>query len=137
MSGFYSVYMVKCRADGTPYYVGKGSGDRAFEQHARRTFCSVLRPSDRSRILIFPQDSEADALESERELIALFGRETLLNRNDGGSRFSDTHSKETKIKIGLANIRNTAMRRRCEMAATGRKFAAVRWGVKYEHRLEF
>ena len=127
MSGFYSYLWLS--ADDTPYYVGKGTGNRAFDHHPRKTFCSVLRPWDKSRIIIFPQDSETDALESEQALIALFGLQTLLNRKEkGNSRESYTHSAETKIKIGLANTRQAIMRKRHQQMLWGRQGAAIRWG---------
>jgi len=80
---FYSYLWL--REDGTPYYVGKGTGNRAWVRESHHCF----PPKDRSRILIFPQDSEADAFESEMALIALFGRKdngtgTLRNMTDGG-----------------------------------------------------
>lgn len=80
---FYSYIWL--REDGTPYYVGKGKGRRAFDKILHNVSC----PADRSRILIFPQDSEADAFESERAIITLFGRKDLgtgclRNLTDGG-----------------------------------------------------
>jgi len=79
---FYSYLWL--REDGSPYYVGKGSGKRAFIRHQGH-----WAPKDHARILIFPQDSEADAFESEIALIWLFGRKDLgtgilRNHTDGG-----------------------------------------------------
>lgn len=79
---FYSYLWL--REDGSPYYVGKGSGKRAYIRRENH-----WPPNDYARIVIFPQDSEADAFESEISLIALFGRKDLgtgilQNRSDGG-----------------------------------------------------
>lgn len=98
---FYSYLWL--RADDSPYYVGKGSGVRAFRnQHG------VHRPADRRRIIVFLQDSEADAFESEMALIALFGRKDagtglLRNLTDGGEGVSGMkHSETAKRTISLA-----------------------------------
>lgn len=61
--------------NGSPYYAGKGFGRRAYIRHNHK----VAPPQDRSRVLIFPMESERHALESECALIALFGR-----RDEGG-----------------------------------------------------
>lgn len=73
------------REDGTPYYAGKGQKDRAFHSDGH----GVHRPKDTSRILIFERASEAEALETEKELIRNWGRKDLgtgclRNRSDGG-----------------------------------------------------
>ena len=80
---FYSYLWL--REDGTPYYVGKGSGNRAFTNKGH----NVHRPVSKSRIVVFPMVNEAEAFESEIALIDLFGRKDvgtgyLLNRTGGG-----------------------------------------------------
>jgi hypothetical protein len=80
---FYSYIWL--REDGTPYYVGKGFGKRAFIPHNH----SVPPPIDSTRIVIFPMANEAEAFESEIALIDLFGRKdlglgTLHNFTNGG-----------------------------------------------------
>ena len=72
------------RVDGTPYYAGKGYGTRAFSHKH-----SFHPPKNPSRVLVFPQECEADAFESEKAMIALFGRKDigtgcLRNLTDGG-----------------------------------------------------
>ena len=83
MPQFYSYMWL--REDGSPYYVGKGTGRRAFtsDGHGNR------RPKSRTRILTFPMLNEAEAFESEIALIDLFGRKDLgtgclRNMTDGG-----------------------------------------------------
>ena len=76
------------REDGTPYYVGKGSGDRAFVEHWRRSK-TVLHPPIKERIVIYPAVSEADAFETEIALIWYYGRKDLgtgclRNMSNGG-----------------------------------------------------
>ena len=68
---FYSYLWL--RADGTPYYAGKGHGRRAFTGRGH----NLHSPSDNARILVFPMANEAEAFESEIALIELFGRKDL------------------------------------------------------------
>jgi len=75
------------REDLTPYYIGKGSGNRAWNNH--RTF---KPPKDKSRIIILHKKlSEYKSLEIEKFLIAWYGRKDqdnktgiLHNHTDGG-----------------------------------------------------
>lgn len=67
------------REDGTPCYVGKGSGERAYRKGS----------PPRDRVLIQPHPSEEDAFAAEIFLIAYYGRKdietgVLINRTDGG-----------------------------------------------------
>lgn len=81
-AGFYSYLWIG--EDGLPYYAGKGTVRRAYSsQH------SVPPPADKSNIVIFPMLNEAQAFESEKALIELFGRKDLgtgilMNRGNGG-----------------------------------------------------
>lgn len=110
MASFYSYVWLSPL--GLPYYVGKGCGDRAFENHIRKGKLGILRPKTRARILVFPQPSEELAFESERALIELFGREVLLNATDGGDGYHGRHSAESKAKIAVSNVRAADCRRR-------------------------
>ncbi len=72
------------RANATPYYVGKGKGQRAFsEDHG------VKCPKSRARIIIQFWSSEQEAFDMEKFYIRLFGRKDngtgiLRNLTDGG-----------------------------------------------------
>jgi|ERR1035437_1109198 hypothetical protein len=73
------------RENGTPYYVGKGSGVRAFTSWAH----GVHKPADKERILVQEFESEKEAFEAEKFLIAYYGRldlgtGCLRNLTDGG-----------------------------------------------------
>ena len=74
------------REDGTPYYVGKGSGKRAYKKWGK----GIKPPSDQSRIIIVEDNlDELTAFNLEIELIAQYGRKDLgtgilHNRTNGG-----------------------------------------------------
>ena len=74
------------RDDDTPYYVGKGTGNRAYQRRKK----GVKPPRDKSKILIVNEKLTEDAaFVMERFWIKTFGRKDLgtgilLNRTDGG-----------------------------------------------------
>ena len=117
------------RKDRTPYYIGKGSGNRA----SKRKNKDIKPPKDRSRIICLKQNlTEEQAFKHEIYMIAVFGRKDLgtgilHNRTNGGDGVSGklwtkedrekkskemlgeknhfygkNHSEETKSKISLA-----------------------------------
>jgi hypothetical protein len=90
------------RYDGTPYYVGKGLGNRAYHRHDR----NLRPPVDKSRVLIEHHDSEDAAYEAETFLISYYGRldigtGCLRNMTDGGEG-SSGRSEEVRRKVSLA-----------------------------------
>src|ERR1700693_652113 len=72
------------RADGTPYYAGNGNGRRASPPNKH-----IYPPRYKTRRILFDRATEAEAFETERELIRNWGRKDLgtgclRNRADGG-----------------------------------------------------
>ena len=94
------------REDGTPYYIGKGQGKRAYGKHLRKPGFD-LRPTDKSKIVFLEKNlSEIGALALERRYIAWYGRKDqgtgiLRNLTEGGESVmtGNKHSEETKAKM--------------------------------------
>ena len=65
MSLIYYVYAYCRRADGTPYYIGKGCNGRAYKKHNR-----ISTPNDKSFIVFMETNlTELGALALERRYI--------------------------------------------------------------------
>jgi len=84
------------RENGTPYYVGKGSGDRACAWHKR------MGNAPKGRVVVYIALDEDEAFEMEKLLIWYYGRKDLgtgclRNLSDGGEnppkKFGNTHRK--------------------------------------------
>jgi ribosomal protein S16 len=94
------------RVDRTPYYIGKGTGNRIYKSSGRP--CG--RPKDKSRIIFLKQNlTEEESFKHEKYMIAVFGRidlgtGILYNKTDGGDGCSGRICREeTRIKIGISN----------------------------------
>lgn len=109
------------REDGTPYYVGKGYGERAFRRGSP--------PRNRITLLYWPD--EATALAYEYYLIDFFGRKDLgtgclRNFTDGG-KGTPNLSGEARYKIGAGHRgkkfgpRTVEVKQKIREALRGRK----------------
>ncbi len=136
---------------GSPYYIGKGQGHRAY---SKKHFAKP--PSDESQIVFLGRHmTEADALQAEMLLIHLYGRidlgtGCLRNMTDGGDgcsgrilslevresisskltgRKNGSPSEETRRKIGAAS--STSLRGRTLSAEHRRNISTGQKGRKF------
>jgi hypothetical protein len=95
------------REDKTPYYIGKGKGNRLYKKGSR----VFAPPKDKSRIIFLKQNlTEEEAFKHEIYMIDVFGRKDLgtgilYNRTDGGDGVSGAiRSDETRKRMSEAKI---------------------------------
>ena len=88
------------REDGTPYYIGKGSGRRIHSTNHR----APVPPKER-RLILKDSLTEEEAFRHEKYMIGLYGRKDLgtgilINMSEGGEGDAGyKHSEERKTKI--------------------------------------
>jgi hypothetical protein len=96
------------REDGTPYYIGKGKGNRLYKRGSR-----VFAPPPKNRIIFLKENlTEQEAFKHEIYMIAVFGRKDLgtgilHNKTDGGDGVSGAKlpkTEEHKKKISSSHI---------------------------------
>lgn len=106
---------------GTPYYIGKGTGSRAFVKHR-----NAIAPVDRSRIVMLKENlSEQHALELEKFLISWYGRKDLgtgilINVTDGGEGLSNPSIETRKMMADAKRNESIETRKKRSLAARNR-----------------
>ena len=116
------------REDGTPYYIGKGKGNRSHSKH-RRTYY----PPSKDKILILKNNlTEEEAFKHEIYMIAVFGRKdlgtgilrNLTNGGDGSSGYK--HTEESLLELSNINKGkkfSEKTRKKMSIAQKGRTFS--------------
>ena len=100
----YYVYAY-LRDDGTPYYIGKGQNDRAWQKHKYHKV-----PSNDKILILESNLTEETAFQLETKYIQQYGRKDigtgiLRNMTNGGDGImGHKHSEETKQKISRARL---------------------------------
>jgi len=100
----YYVYAY-LRKDGTPYYIGKGKKNRAYDKNH-----NLYIPTEKSRIVFLEtQLSDIGSLALERRYVEWYGRKDigtgiLRNRTNGGEGAEGLkHTDSSKLKISIKN----------------------------------
>lgn len=104
------------REDGTPYYIGKGSGKRIHNPSGK---CVYLPRLDR-RVYLKTNLTEEEALKHEVYMIAVLGRKDLAegilhNRTDGG----DTGGRQIRTTETIDKWRKKMTGQRWKMKPNG------------------
>ena len=116
------------REDRTPYYIGKGRGNRIYCKNR-----GINAPTDKSLILYLKKDlTEAEAFKHEVYMIFVLGRKDLgtgilRNRTDGGEgssgyvRSAETKKKQSEAMSGEKNLLFGVPRTRAQKKAHSEK----------------
>lgn len=120
------------RENGTPYYIGKGKGKRAFEKKGRK-----IAVPPRERILFLKTGlTEEEAFHHEIYMIFVYGRKDsgsgiLYNYTDGGEGLSGFKpSDETRAKVSQSLLGNTRRRGKPNSLETRLKISENNKGKK-------
>lgn len=141
---FY-VYLHRKLSDKKVFYVGKGTGNRAWWVFGRSEYWNRVKTKHGLIIEIFKSGlSEKEAHELEMNLIKTIGRENLCNHTDGGEGMSGwkmseetkrnlskqrkgrVHTKEAKDKMSKSRCgvsKSPDHNKRVSEALKGRKFS--------------
>ena len=124
----YYVYAYLRKSDNTPYYIGKGSNDRAYKRHK-----TVTVPKDKTKIVFLETNlSEIGSLALERRMITWYGRKDLgtgilHNKTEGGDGATNRSTESIEKQIATARRNNSYTRSR-ESIEKGLRTRMERYG---------
>lgn len=129
------------RNDGSPYYIGKGSKQRAWRKGSND---AISKPRDLSRIIIIENHlTDIGALAIERRLIKWYGRKDLgtgilRNKSDGGDGAAGAkRSLETKAKMSaVSKGRKQTWRTQPVVSPSGIVFNTIKDAATYANITE-
>lgn len=138
-SDFYTYAWL--REDGSPYYIGKGTGNRAYRSHRRGD--KQMSAPPRHRVLFLKKDiTEFDAYKHEMYMVSHYGRKDeggiLINMTAGGEGTSGR--KPTDYCIERTKETNTGRTFTAEQKKkVSEQVSKRKWwnnGVKDKHTIE-
>jgi hypothetical protein len=127
------------REDGTPYYLGKGSGTRIKSKQR-----NINPPKDKNRIIFLKQNlTEEEAFKHEIYMIFVFGRKDLgtgilHNKTDGGegpSGYKAPKERRDKMKeLQTGKVLSEKTKQRMSEAKSGEKCYWYGKNLSKEHK---
>lgn len=131
MKRTYYVYAYLRASNNVPYYIGKGTGKRAWAKNHG----SVSVPKDKTKIVILHENLlEQEAHNLEISLIAEYGRKdlntgVLLNQTDGGDGASGRVLSDESIKKISESVRKANASGQCGFTLGHASLAGKRGGT--------
>lgn len=125
---------------GELFYIGKGSGNRAWDNRSRNKHWHSVVAKHGLTVKVLEDDlSENDAYNKEREIIAEIGVHNLVNKTEGGDGLTTESLKrlyqehpETKIKISNSLKGKPKTKEHAKRISEGKKGKATKFGPHSE-----
>lgn len=111
MNNKFYVYVHIRNSDGQVFYIGKGSGNRAWDFYGRNVYWKNVKNKHGIRVeILFSSLAEKDAFQLEREVISVFETEgnkltNLTKGGEGPAGVSFTDKQRLNIALGLKQKR--------------------------------